>query len=343
MKPADSEAVLAAAEQELAAGEDPSASFKSVQDASTRGASAWLRATVGLAVAASRAARVDARALRKAVDDAVSVAASGPPDVKEVAVRALHVVADLHADAGDDDAAASSLARAQELSGSGLLGASSAHRLGALCTKRGQFDDAERHYDIALDLVSEAQGESDPAIGALLDDLASVYARAGRHEDAEAALAEAALQLARATPADSALHAQVLLRLGTMKLSGRATQALLHFHEAYALLVRLLGDQHPLVAIALEKIAAGHLVAGELGPAHAFAARALRVAQNAEAPSARVAAAALTTLAAIAFARNDRSEAIDLAARALATVGTAIGATDEERAALMANLARYRA
>ena len=152
--------------------------------------------------------------------------------------------------------------------------------------------------------------------------------------------------LGRARPADNALHAHVLLRLGTARMADggdRLTAAMLHFHQAYALLSRLLGDKHPLLATALERLAAGHMMQLEHNEAEAFAQRALTVLQNHERPSLRALASVFSTLAAVALARGAKERAAGLAQQALDALLALGDVQPSERAALEQNVARLRA
>lgn len=174
-------------------------------------------------------------------------------------------------------------------------------RLAALHVQAGKLNEAEADYLAGLAAISSR----DPAAAAVLDELASLYGRVGRFDEACAALQKAVSWVQVAQPADLMLEAHLRTRLGGLLLSQQqAAAAVPELQLAAARLAGEAGDRHPMLGGVLNTLAVAQLQAGALGAAQASAARALELA-----PDDAASALALNTLGMIEVAKGAAVEA----------------------------------
>jgi len=158
------------------------------------------------------------------------------------------------------------------------------HRLraeAAVEQDRGKYDDAIRHFELALDLAEKASRPDDGYVGDLLFRIASLKRLKGEYSTAERQFERAVAVEQKAFGRENPQVAMTLRGWGTLYLNmGEHAKAEPLLEEALEISERTLGKEHPAVALCLRALANLHGFLEDLERARTYLERALPIAEK---------------------------------------------------------------
>jgi tetratricopeptide (TPR) repeat protein len=209
--------------------------------------------------------------------------------------------------------------------------------------RRGDPDEAERHYARAIGAL-DASDPPDPALqGSLLAGLASLRAAAGRHENAVVAYERALASYDAAPDAPPATVAHALYHAGNSYLAlFRRPEALVRYVRALSLREQALPEGHPDLARSLDSVGAMLLERGDLDGARPLLERAVAIHEGGVTSEIEL-GASLSYLGRVQAKQGDSDAARETLARAVALLEPALGKLDPLTLATRAGLENVRA
>lgn len=204
--------------------------------------------------------------------------------------------------------------------------ASVALRVAAIHRLRGDYDEAERLYVRAREILERFLGPDDPAVAVVLNNLATLAHARGDLEAARASYMRAMAIWEQRYGADHPDVAAALNNLGIIQaVRGRVGDAAAMFRRAGDTFSRAFGPSHPRVADALSNLAVIHDTLGEHDEARRLNLATLAIYERTSGPRHPDVGGALSSLAESAARRGAHDEVLVFAGRAVAILEQSLG------------------
>lgn len=190
--------------------------------------------------------------------------------------------------------------------------------LALLARARGDYGEARRLWERALEAGAQTFGEEHPTVAGVLNNLANLRKAMGDFPAAEALLARSLAIRERVHGPEHLEVAQALVNLGAIQaLGGRCAEARANAGRALAIREKAAGPGSPLVGQSLIFVGEAHACAGELRLSHAAFQRAVTILAAKEGSFGADLATALHGLAAALHSQGDLAAAADSYRRSL--------------------------
>ena len=151
---------------------------------------------------------------------------------------------------------------------------------GKTAVKQGEYDKAENFFHAAIEKVEQA-GSLNPCLADCLNELAILYAKQHKYEQAELLFQRSLGVSVAALGSDHPDVAIVLTNIGILKASQRQyAEADLLLSQSLSLTNRVLGHEHPIVAGTMRTIAVFQTIQGHYGEAERFIRRSLEISEK---------------------------------------------------------------
>jgi CHAT domain-containing protein/tetratricopeptide (TPR) repeat protein len=138
-----------------------------------------------------------------------------------------------------------------------------------LLDRAGDWPQARRRLEEALDIAPEAYGPAHPIVASTLNNLGHVLAELGEKQAARRRYEEALEVCRKVLPEDHPITARARNNLAVLLLERREREAAIGlFKAALVSLEKRLGPDHPTLAVSLSNLANLHGAAGEFDEAH---------------------------------------------------------------------------
>jgi tetratricopeptide (TPR) repeat protein len=204
----------------------------------------------------------------------------------------------------------------------------------------GEYREAEKYYQLALQLGERRYGPTHQNVGALLSGLGILYGEQGRYTEAEPLFKRA---LAIQEKALGSEHLEVGISLNNLAMlyekQGRYPEAEQLIKRDLAISEKALGAEHPSVAASLNNLALIYTDQGKYTAAEPLIKRALAIFEKQLGPEHPNVATSLSSLAQLYSAQEKYEEAESLIKRALAIREKALGPEHPDVASSLNDLA----
>jgi len=214
------------------------------------------------------------------------------------------------------------------------------NHLGIVRFYMGDFEQALKHHQRALDARTAAFGPYHPAVAKSLSNLGATLTKLARFDEAALRQQQSIVLYERTLGPDHPLLASAENNLGIVRdKQGRFAEAIEHYRRALGIYERTYGADHPEVGLALSNlgIAAQHLDRHD--EAAVYLERSLELKERARGPGAVELSYTLNSLATTRVVQGRLAEARELLVRAIAIHERAGGPEQPEAAAALSNLA----
>jgi tetratricopeptide (TPR) repeat protein/CHAT domain-containing protein len=214
--------------------------------------------------------------------------------------------------------------------------------LGTLFLLTGSYDEARRHFETAREVMRKHVGDAHPQFAATLRHVAEVHRLRAEYSEAQTLLEEALQIEARALGESSPACAFGLLGLAALheETGGRGTARRLNEQALELLRAAAGGDEHPLVATALNNLGVMALRQGNLTESEGFLVRSLELRRRLLGNHHPDVAQTLGNLSLLHHERRDRAAAESTARESVEILATVLPDGHPQLAGARNNLAQ---